>query len=386
MRYYTSIANLIPFILILAFIIACVFYVSKNKPDPPLETKFYQNTNITEFEDEISEDGLLPKDKLPAETTVVIKQPGTSALIDNPNHVYQTFNNCGPATLTMILNWHGSAVNQTELGNSMRPYQVASGDNDDKTIFTYEFVEWAKKYGYDAVGRINGDIDLLKAFTANGIPVVVKTWLNVNDDVGHFRLIRGYDDQAQVIIQDDSYHGPNKKISYYDFLSMWQPFNYDYIIVYTSEQKELVETIIGDELNENTAWENALTRAKAENELAPENIYPVFNMSTSYYHLGNYENSIREFEKVQNRLPRRMLWYQIEPILAYKELGKYDKVFEISQSILDNGNRAFSELYQLRGEVYLDRGNITEAKKQFELAILYNKNYEPAKKALEELE
>ena len=122
-----------------------------------------------------------------------------------------------------------------------------------------------------------------------------------------------------------------------------------------------------------------------EGELSPENVYPPFNMSTAYYHLGDYQNSASAFEKVESRLPRRMLWYQIEPIQAYQGLGNYDRVFQITDNILNSGNRAYSELYQIRGEIFLSQGNKERAREQFELAILYNENFEPAKGSLESL-
>ena len=286
----------------------------------------------------------------------------------------------------MILSWHETNVHQSELGRQMRPFQNLQGDNDDKTIFTHEFVEWARVYGFESIARVNGDIELLKTLTANGIPVVVKTWLNVDDDIGHFRLVRGFDDERKIIIQDDSYHGPNKRIPYFDFLSMWQPFNYDYILVYTPQQAELVEAIIGLEMDENVSWQNALTRAQNEIELDPINPYPHFNAATAHYHLGNYQSSVEEFEKVRNDLPGRMLWYQIEPILAYRELGNYDRVFEIINNILENGNRAFSELYLIRGEIFLAQGRTEDARSEFEKALLYNENYQAAKDALKLLD
>lgn len=328
---------------------------------PDIETRFVQN--VRPSVDETEED------------SIDIVEPGNYALVENPKHIYQTFNNCGPATLSMILSWYGVNVSQEELGTKMRPYQVSSGDNDDKTIFTYEFVDWAEAYGLEAIGRVNGDIDLLKKFTTNGIPVVVKTWLHPNDDIGHFRIVRGFDDKKQVVIQDDSYEGPNISIRYYDFLSMWQPFNYNYIIVFTPELKEKVEVIISEEINEKIAWENALKRAEQEKNIDPKSPYPGFNISTSSYHLGDFDKSVSEFEKVESSLPRRMLWYQIEPIIAYQELGNYDRVFEITDNILENGNRAFSELYVIRGEIYLDRGDEDAAKEQFDLAIKYNSNF-----------
>ncbi len=354
----------------------------KLKPKPPLETKFVQEKRQV-----ISPPAGRAGNKKQEEEVkkVQIKTPGEYALVDNFKHTYQAFNNCGPATLAMILGWYGRNVSQKELGDAMRPYQIASGDNDDKTIFTYEFVDWAKKYGFSAIARINGDIDLLKTFTANGIPVVVKTWLHPNEDIGHFRIVRGFDEEKKVIIQDDSYEGPNRRISYYDFLSMWQPFNYAYIIVYDGSKKDVVEEIIGNEMEERAAWENALARGKKESQLDEENVYPWFNMATSYFHIGDYGNSIASFEKVEARLPKRMLWYQIEPIEAYKELGKYDRVFQITDHILTNGNRAFSELYQLRGEIYLSQGNKAAARKEFDLAMEYNKNFSPAQESLKQI-
>ena len=327
------------------------FAFVKLKPKPPLETKFVLDNKEQEKGDGIQEGA--EQGNREFNSNFEIKEPGEHALLDNPKHTYQTFNNCGPATLSMMLSWYGQDVGQKELGDAMRPFQNPEGDNDDKTIFTYEFVEWARVYGLESIGKVNGDIELLKTFTANGIPVVVKTWLHVDDDIGHFRIVRGFDESKQVIIQDDSYEGPNKKISYFDFLSMWQPFNYAYIIIYTPEQKDLVEVIIGEELNEKIAWQNALIRAQKEAELDADNVYPPFNMSASYFHLGEFQKSVEAFEKVESSLPRRMLWYQIEPIQAYKELGDYNRVFQITDNIIKNGNRAYSEIYQIRGEIYI---------------------------------
>jgi uncharacterized protein YvpB len=370
--------------VVLAFMAAGVWGVYYFRHDPPVETKFVQNVKRNDEDTANNESDDEVEDKL-APSTVDVNKPGNYASLKNPRHVYQTFNNCGPATLSMMLSWYGKNVSQKELGDKMRPYQVASGDNDDKTIFTYEFVDWAKEYGMNSVGRVNGDIELLKTFTSNGIPVVVKTWLHPGEDIGHFRIIRGFNEDKQVIIQDDSYEGPNIKYSYYDFLSMWQPFNYSYMIVFPDSERDLVEAIIGTEMDDNVNWSNALERARREREIDPESAYPVFNMSTSYYHLGEYEKSVEEFEKVEVKLPRRMLWYQLEPVRAYQKLGEYDKVIEIADKILGNGNRAYSELYQIKGEIYLERGDGGKAREMFAKALYYNKNFEPAKKALSKL-
>lgn len=351
-----------------------VVFLWLNQPRSPLETKFVQ----TEKKQEISEG------KEPLKVEIVV--PGKSHLLPSPHHVYQTFNNCGPATLSMALSFYGIDVSQKELGEKMRPYQNPKGNNDDKTIFPYEFAEWTNKHGLEAVYRPNGDIGTIKRFTTNGFLVVTKTWLNVDDDIGHFRVVRGFDEDKKTIIQDDSYHGPNKKISYYDFLSMWQPFNYTYIIIYPKEKEELVNAILGEERDAAASYLNSIKRAKEEVGLRPENIYPWFNLSTAYYHTQEFKKSIEAFEKVEGRLPRRMLWYQIEPIKSYFELGEHNRVFQITDKILNTGNRAFPELYQIRGEIYLKQGNKQKAKEEFEKAIFYNKDFSPAQEAMAGLE
>ena len=383
------------FILILGLVSitigSAILYI-KIKHRPPIETKFVQNVrdngqNTNNLTPKTEEKGSTMQSEsnpsLKVETKpVILKEPGEYAQLTNNYHVYQSFNNCGPATLSMAMAWYGVKVSQEELAKNMRPFQHPKGDNDDKTIFTYEFVNWANEYGLEAIGRVNGDIELLKKFISNGIPVVVKTWLKPNEDIGHFRFVTGYDENKQIIVQDDSYEGPNKKIGYFDFLTMWQAFNYSYVVVYTSDLKDNVESIIGEEIDEKVAWENALRRAGEESLKDENNPYPHFNISTASYHLVDYERSVKEYEKVENVLPRRMLWYQIEPIKAYQELKNYDKVFEIIEKILENGNRSFSELYMIRGNIYLEQGLKDKAKEQFELALKYNINMEEAESAL----
>jgi len=360
------------------------FYLYQNRPRPALETKFApaDSAGITATSQQDKQEA----DQSPESADKInLVESGDYALVENMQQVYQTFNNCGPATLSMILSFYGKNVSQKELGDVMRPYQNPQGYNDDKTIFTSEFVDWAKKYDLEAVGRVNGDIDLLKKFTANGIPVVVKTWLHPGEDIGHFRLVTGFDENKKAIIQSDSYEGPNRKFPYYDFLSMWQPFNYAYIIVYTPDLEDKVNAILGENQDETFVWQSALQRAEKEYNLDPQNPYPQFNLSTSYYHLGNYQQSVDAYERVENLLPRRMLWYQIEPILAYQKLGNDDRVFQIIDNILENGNKAFSELYQIKGEIYRSQGNLDKARQQFETALDYNKHYTPVRKALENL-
>lgn len=353
-------------ILIVILIIA--FWILHNKVEGDTQSLY------TEYIDK-----LLPSSTSQQVDTII---PDGSDLLPSSRFVPQTFNNCGPATLSMIMSMFGKDVSQKELTDKMRPFNNPFGGVDDKSIFPDEFVQYAKEYGMSSLHRPNGSIDLLKKFIAHNIPVVVRTWLHPNEDIGHFRIVRGYDEQRRVIIQDDSYEGTNIEYSYETFSQMWKPFNYGYILVYPREKEAIIRAILGQDINEQKAWNNTEQRAMAELEKNPYDVYALFNISIANYYLGNYKIAVDYYEKSQKYLPRRMLWYQIEPILAYQKLKRYERVFNLVDSILQNGNLAYSELYFIRGQIYSEQGKIHDARLEFEKAIYYNKNFQKAKDAL----
>jgi len=316
------------------------------------------------------------------EPQVKLSEPANQKTLKNNYHVFQTFNNCGPASLSMALSYYGINVSQKEIGDDLRPYQNPQGDNDDKSVTLTELAEKAKEFGLVPYHRPNGNIELIKNFITNDIPIITRTWTKPDEDIGHFRVIKGYDNVVKEIIQDDSLQGKNLKYSYTDFSILWQRFNYEYLVLIPKEKVSIAEAILGNDKNESAAWENAVDNLLKELEENPDDISSRLNLSISYYYVGDYEESIKEFEKVQDTLSRRALWYQIEPIQAYFETENYDKVMEISEKMLNNGNRAFSELYTLRGRIYLMKNDLVKAKTEFEKAVLYNKNLEEAQEAL----
>lgn len=315
-----------------------------------------------------------------------INQPSRFVLLSLPKHAFQTFNNCGPATLSMVMSYYGIDKSQQELGKQLRPFQNPQGNNDDKSVTLPELAKEAENYELSSYYRPNGTIELLKLFVSNDIPVVTRTLLKAGGDIGHYRIVRGFDEDSKQIIQDDSLQGTNRRYSYDEFLTLWQPFGYEYLVLVPEEKEGLVKAILGKEQNESIAWTNSIVRHQREIGTNPQDPYPIFNQALSFYHLGQYQKAIEAFEAVEAKLPYRILWYQIEPILAYAKTGNVDRVFSLTDTILSNGNRAFSELYQIRGELYLESKNFDAAQREFELAVFYNENFEPAKKALEQLE
>jgi tetratricopeptide (TPR) repeat protein len=306
-------------------------------------------------------------------------------LLNDNYYIGQSFNNCGPAALSMDLSFYGVDVSQEALADILRPDHNETGTNDEKSTPPEDLAAQAEQYdGLIAYYRPAGNIDLLKKLVAAGFPVMVRTLYKPTDMVAHYRVIKGYDDTTGDIIDEDGFQGPNVHYTYNDFLSLWKYYNYEYIVLTPPSKQAQLEAILGSEVSSQSSWQLAAQNAEADIAYDSSDVLATFNLSVADYYLGDYADSVKEFEAAQatGQLPPDMLWYQIEPIESYYELGQYDKVFSLSQGVFDQGDIAVPELYVLRGQSYEKQGNTTAAKAQFELALQYNKNLQSAKDAL----
>jgi len=282
----------------------------------------------------------------------------------------------------MALYYYGINESQQVLGQALRPYQNSQGDNDDKSVTLPELGEKAKDYNLVSYHRPNGNRELIKRAISAGFPVITRTWLTASEDIGHYRVIKGFDDTTRTLIQDDSLQGKNLVYSYEDFDEIWEKFNYEFLLLIPSEKEHLAEGILMENFDEQSSWELAANRAERLLTENPNDIYARFNYSVALFHTGNYANAVSEFEKVETRLPFRTLWYQIEPIEAYYELEQYDRVLQMTERILNNQNRAFSELYLIRGNIFSTRGDMGAAQAEYDKALFYNKNLKAAQTAV----
>ena len=176
------------------------------------------------------------------------------------------FNNCGPATLAIDLSFWGWVGNQKTAAAILKPNQ------DDKNVTPREIYEYSLTQGYDAYIRVNGDLETLKRFIANGYPVMVEKGFNCvkgencSGWFGHYSTFTGYDDAQGVFILQDSYRGPNVKMSYADVVENWRSFNYLYIVLFPAgaEQDAKVQQLLGPALDVNQNYRDALARAQQE--------------------------------------------------------------------------------------------------------------------------
>lgn len=291
----------------------------------------------------------------------------------------QWWNNCGPATLGMYLSYYGRADGQRLIAPVVKP------DPEDKNVSPNELAGYASSVGMKTIVRENGTLDQLKALMANQIPVIVETAFDPprakQGWMGHYKLLVGYDD-AQFTFMD-SYNGPDQKISFADVDRDWRAFNRLYLVVYPNEKEQIVHDIVGEDWDDRVMYENAVARARADIQTNPKDAFAYFNLGTSLNGLEQYDQAAAAFDQARVlKLPWRMLWYQFGPYRAYYETKRHDEIIALADATLRSADN-LEESHYYRGLALLALGRNEEARRAFETARRYNKNYRPAQEALE---
>ena len=300
-------------------------------------------------------------------------------LLTGFRHVYQTWNNCGPATLSMNLSFYGWPGGQADAADFLKP------DREDKNVSPDQMVAFAQSAGFEALARMNGSISKIRQFLEAGVPIIVEKGFEPNPDdgwEGHYELIVGYDDARQEFIAMDSYTGPNQSVPYRQLDWYWSHFNRTYIVVFTPVQADAVRQLLGPDIDPESNIACALAVAQAEASAHPDNPFAWFNVGSSFVALNEYESAAVAYDQARALgLPWRMTWYQFGMFEAYLRAGRLDDVMTLADATLSI-TPYIEELWYYRGLVHRARGELDTARRQFEQALVYNANFKPAAEAL----
>ena len=335
----------------------------------------------------------LPTATLPPQPTATLAppahQPAQAAVtLSGFTHMWQTWNNCGPATLAMNLSYFGATLDQADIGAVLRRHP------DDKNVSSAELAAFAAGQGYHAQARANGSADLIRLLLSNGIPVLIETWLEEepNDGMGHYRLLVGYDDAEQHWIGYDSYVdtglfssiGPYRgiRMDYAETDALWKVFNRTYLLIYTDAQAPVVVSIYGNALDQTVMWQQATQQAQALVQQTPNDSFAWFNLGSDLTTLGDYAGAAQAYDQARRLgLPWRMLWYQFGPFQAYHAVGRAQDVLTLADATLST-TQNIEELHYWRGQALTALGNPAEAQRAWQHALELNPDYRPAGEAL----
>ena len=313
-------------------------------------------------------------------------------------HIFQEWNNCGPATLVMAMTHFGRVLSQRDTALVMRP------DPEDRNVTPHEMADFVNSTqdGLHAVARINGDLGLLKRLLANNIPVIIEIGFDPPGEYqwlgwyGHYLLPVAYDEATAQFWVYDSWLGTSEVpqtnadsngriLSETDLDAFWTQFNHSYIVLYETAQETLIQQLLGDALNDEAMWAASLARAQADAARSPDNAFYWFNLGSTYNALGRYAEAATAFDEARAiGLPWRMLWYQFGPYEAYYRVGRYDDVLLLTQTTLQD-RPYFEESYYYLGLTQAALGDAASARENLQKAHALNPSFAPAEKALAEL-
>lgn len=255
--------------------------------------------------------------------------------LPSPAHEQQTMNNCGPATLVMALRMYGWSGNQKDIAAIIKPIDADRNVNpEEMRYYVLNRAGWLR-----AEFRVGGDLLLLKRLLAAGYaPIIEETFIFdspywPNDDLwaAHYLLITGYDDESQTFTAQDSYHGPDQKVSYETVLKNWEPFNYVYMVIYLPDQESEIRTLLGSDWDEASNRQKALTLAEAATVKAPQNAFAWFNLGTNLVYFERYAEAAQAYDQARNLgLPQRMFRYQFGPFIAYFHAYRMDDLMTLT--------------------------------------------------------
>jgi tetratricopeptide (TPR) repeat protein len=289
----------------------------------------------------------------------------------------------------MGLDRWGVSAAQGDIASIIRP------NPNDGHVSIGQIRSAAADYGMETLYFPAGDADLVKAFVAAGFPVMMPTWHidSPRNQMGHYRLVHGYDDQTAQFAVRDSLEPIGYRMGYREFDLLWRVFNRRMVVVYPANRTDEVRDIGSSSGSETDMLEASLTISAGETappaEL-PEGMsagnymaYTEFNRAMVLTALGRYEEGAEAVVSAFDiGLPWRMLWYQPEVLESVYEAGDFQWIVNRAGAAL-NPYPYLEELWYWMGRAQAKLGNRDEALEAFRRALDIQPGWGAATQALE---
>lgn len=293
------------------------------------------------------------------------------------SHEYQTWNNCAAVSTAMVLSYYGIQRTQAQLGPLLRP------NPGDKHVEPQQIVELLAQFGLRARVLEGGTVSRVKELVAAGFPVIAPQWLDHKPDaIGHYRVVRGFDDTRSAFLINDSMIGAGIAMPYAEFEELWRAFDFRYLPVYRPEDETRVLAILGEDADPRRNVERARARMQALVQEHPDDAYLWFSLGTTEYLLGHTDAALAAYERAAAiGLPPKMLWYQFWPVSAYVDAGRYQEALQLAAAQIATAG-TFGEMHYERGRAFEAMGQINAAIAEYRRALDDDANLVRAREAL----
>lgn len=351
------------------------------------EAQLETDTTTTEIS---SEPTAMPE---PSATPTPYPVPASYA-ISGMGIEYQTFNNCGPANVSMNLNFWNWATNQEEMRLALRTHE------HDRNVMLSEMRDYVNSSinNLHAILRYGGDMQIIKALVSGGYPVLLERGHTDPDDgwMGHYSIIHAYDDTTQTVVSNDTLLG-TITLNYDELMIDWRHFDGIYIVIFPADREQDVLERIGvhADTTENLRLSLAAVEERIPFETDRELFFAYYSKGQLLVELGDYVSAAQAFDQafgVYGQLdmgarPWRMTWYQIGPYQAYYHSGRYQDTLALAQQTLNNSRdpKALPETYYWAGMASAALQQYDNARDYFNKALEFHPNWQPVLEALANL-
>ena len=295
-------------------------------------------------------------------------------------HTWQKWNNCGPSSISMALSAYGLRIDQLAAAADLKP------DREDTNVSPEELANYARGQGLRARAGVGGDLDLVLGLLRAGVPVLAEQWIGVEGrgEMGHYRVLSGYDDAARQLIAQDSYYGANQRFDYAEFEAMWRPFLGAYVIAWRPEQDAAVRSLLGEEADVDLMWRRVLAEQRAWVEREPGSAWAQFALGEALSQTGDPVGAVAAFDRARAiGLPFRAFWYQFGYYRALFETGDHARMIALAdETLAPMKGENLEESHYWKGRALEGLGRREDAMASYRRALEYNPLFAPAAAAL----
>ena len=193
-----------------------------------------------------------------------------------PFEKWLKINYCGPACLAMVLNsWDATRpFSQRKIADEIY-------DSESRATYNSELVLYPRTKGFESFS-FQGSLRILKDLVGKDIPVIVLTKTIKQLRRGHYRVVIGFDDDANQIIFHDPLFGGRRAMKVKSFMKVWE---------------------LGTGRNQ-SRWMMAVVPSQSAFPLPALQADPLtsINLATAYYRRSDFTRSREMWEKVRESL------------------------------------------------------------------------------------
>ena len=327
----------------------------------------------------------------PEPTATPIPVPAAFEL-DGMGLEYQSFNNCGPANLSMEINYWGWPSTQDVTKAGLRTHE------DDRNVMLSEMRDYViEKTNLSALIRYGGTIDIVKRLVFGGFPILLERGHTdpENGWMGHYSIVTAYDDASQTVRIPDTLLGV-MSLGYDELMLDWAHFDGIYLVVYPPEREAEVLRLLGPDADPAVNLQNTLDQvtARIQQVSGREQFFAWYSRGSILVEMQNYIEAAQAYDQAfaiyaqlpPGERPWRITWYQVGVYPAYYYTGRYQDCLDITMQTLNNTlNKELPETWYWAGRATAALKMTDDAASHYRKALEYHPEWALPLEGLAEL-